>query len=171
MYDRNTDPIYIAKKRVWDAQYRAKNKKNIEAQIKAIQKANPEKYRRLHAEWKRRNPKRVKELSAKYRENHREELNRKNREYQRTHPEITRGKNHRRRALKVNAKGVYTSTQWIALCDKYHNRCLYCGKKKKLTPDHVVPLSKGGRNSIDNIQPLCGPCNSRKHTKTIDFRT
>lgn len=40
-----------------------------------------------------------------------------------------------------------------------------------LTPDHVVPLSRGGTNYIDNIQPLCGPCNSQKHAKTIDFRS
>jgi 5-methylcytosine-specific restriction endonuclease McrA len=34
----------------------------------------------------------------------------------------------------------------------------------------VVPVSAGGANTIDNIQPLCGPCNSAKHTQTIDYR-
>lgn len=153
-----------------DARYRKNNRDKCNEASGKAHKNNPEKYRKLHADWKKNNPKRVKELSAKYRSEHKEELNRKNREYQRTHPEVVRGKNHRRRALKVNAKGVYTSSQWIALCYKYGNVCLCCDKKKKLTPDHVVPLSKGGSNSIGNIQPLCGPCNSRKNTKTIDFR-
>ena len=154
-----------------DARYRKNNREKCNEASGKSHKKNPEKYSKWHAAWKKNNPDRVKELSAKYRTKHREELNCKNREYQRTHPDITRGKNHRRRALKVNAKGAYTTAQWVALCNKYNNLCLDCGKKKKLTPDHVVPLSKGGRNSIGNIQPLCGPCNSRKHTKTIDFRT
>lgn len=153
-----------------DARYRENNREKCNAAADKAHKNNPRKYSKLNADWKKRNPKRVKELASRYRSNHREELNRKNREYQKNNPEVVRGKNHRRRALKANAKGVYTSAQWIALCDKYNNRCLCCGRKKKLTPDHVVPLSKGGSNSIDNIQPLCGPCNSRKHTKTIDFR-
>jgi 5-methylcytosine-specific restriction endonuclease McrA len=39
-----------------------------------------------------------------------------------------------------------------------------------LTRDHVVPLKHGGLNTIENIQPLCGSCNSRKHLKHIDYR-
>jgi 5-methylcytosine-specific restriction endonuclease McrA len=40
----------------------------------------------------------------------------------------------------------------------------------KLTPDHVIPVVHSGLNNIENIQPLCKSCNSRKSSKVIDFR-
>jgi 5-methylcytosine-specific restriction endonuclease McrA len=76
-----------------------------------------------------------------------------------------------RRAKKAGAEGTFTAEEFQQLCEFYSHRCLCCGKMGvKLTTDHVQPLSKGGSNHIDNIQPLCGPCNSRKHAKTQDYR-
>ena len=40
--------------------------------------------------------------------------------------------------------------------------CTYCGSAEDLTFDHVVPRSKGGRTSWDNIVAACSPCNLRK---------
>ena len=43
--------------------------------------------------------------------------------------------------------------------------CYYCGTKvgsKNLTMDHVVPLSRGGTSSRDNIVPACKECNNKK---------
>ncbi len=41
-------------------------------------------------------------------------------------------------------------------------RCRHCGAHTDLHLDHVVPESKGGPSTIDNLQTLCGPCNRRK---------
>lgn len=48
--------------------------------------------------------------------------------------------------------------------------CLRCGSDEHITLDHVVPVSRGGKNTISNLQPLCRSCNSTKGTKTIDYR-
>jgi len=77
---------------------------------------------------------------------------------------------HKRRARKTGNGGSFTEQEWQALCARFENRCLRCGEHKPLTADHVLPLSRGGDSNITNIQPLCGPCNSSKGTRFIDYR-
>jgi hypothetical protein len=61
-----------------------------------------------------------------------------------------------------------------ALCRRYENRCLACGKDRvKLTRDHVIPrshLRTQPRVVRSNIQPLCDPCNRLKGPLELDFR-
>ena len=77
----------------------------------------------------------------------------------------------RRRARKLNAEGDFTVEEFEALCERYENLCLRCGRRDVLlTPDHVVPLALEGSNLISNIQPLCGACNSWKNVKVVDYR-
>jgi 5-methylcytosine-specific restriction endonuclease McrA len=45
--------------------------------------------------------------------------------------------------------------------------CQYCGAKGEMTFDHVVPRSKGGRTTWQNVVAACGPCNLRKGDKTL----
>lgn len=85
-------------------------------------------------------------------------------------PTKARAIKHRYRSRRKNAPGSFTAEEWALLCELYGYRCLACGQMVKLTVDHIVPLSEGGSNSIDNIQPLCHSCNSSKNAKTIDFR-
>lgn len=40
--------------------------------------------------------------------------------------------------------------------------CLHCGATERLPLDHIYPYSKGGRDTLENLQTLCKPCNSRK---------
>jgi 5-methylcytosine-specific restriction endonuclease McrA len=43
-----------------------------------------------------------------------------------------------------------------------HFACQYCGDTEDLTFDHVVPRSRGGRTTWENVITACSPCNLRK---------
>ncbi len=78
-----------------------------------------------------------------------------------------------RKALSRGSEGKISYLDWKWMKEKYFYLCLSCFKREpeiKLTQDHVVPISKGGNNTIDDIQPLCKSCNSKKYTKIIDYR-
>lgn len=48
----------------------------------------------------------------------------------------------------------------VFLRDKF--QCQYCGTGDDLTFDHVIPRSKGGRTTWENVTTACAPCNLRK---------
>jgi hypothetical protein len=84
------------------------------------------------------------------------------------HEYYPRDTSSRRRALKVGADvREVTDKDWERLCAQYHNECAYCGRKLKLTQDHVMPLDRGGRHSIGNLVPACKRCNTKKANKTL----
>jgi hypothetical protein len=45
--------------------------------------------------------------------------------------------------------------------------CVYCGSKKNLTIDHIIPKSKGGPNTWMNLVTCCSPCNLKKGDKLL----
>lgn len=84
---------------------------------------------------------------------------------------LTSRKNNRnRRALKLNARGEITRDEEKWIMEFYGYRCLRCGRTDTLAIDHVISLSRGGDDTIENAQILCKKCNSKKGTKTIDYR-
>ncbi len=55
----------------------------------------------------------------------------------------------------------------IAVAARDGGRCRQCGSTTDLHFDHVIAWSKGGANTVANIQLLCGPCNRRKGADDI----
>lgn len=44
-------------------------------------------------------------------------------------------------------------------------RCVYCGSTENLQLDHIIPFSKGGATTVENLQLLCQKCNLQKSNK------
>lgn len=59
--------------------------------------------------------------------------------------------------------------RWI-LYSIYGKKCLRCGTSHDLTLDHVVPVSKGGKSVLENLQILCYQCNRLKKTIPAEYR-
>ena len=63
------------------------------------------------------------------------------------------------RNLKVNRTRIYK---------RDNHECAYCGSKKQLTLDHIIPKSRGGGNDWNNLVTCCFKCNLKKANKTPD---
>ena len=72
----------------------------------------------------------------------------------------------RRKAALVKSRPV-TAEDWLEILALHKNRCHYCRKRRVLTIDHVIPLSKGGKHLKENIVPACRSCNSTKGNRIV----
>jgi 5-methylcytosine-specific restriction endonuclease McrA len=121
-------------------------------------KANKERHAATVQAWRKANPDRAKEIARNWQHNNREKF---------------RVKESNKRAKRRGNGGSYTVSEWEALKVKYDYTCLCCLKKEpdiSLEADHVIPITKGGNSFIENIQPLCKPCNLKKMTLSTDYR-
>lgn len=166
--------------------YTEKNSIKLSEKCRIWRIANREKAREFERNWVKKNKDKVREYQRKWRELNKD--SEKKRVLAWRYENIERYKencsrwkrenkgsvkisDHKRRARKIGNGGVITKQEWVDLCNKYENKCLCCGRGDvDLTIDHIVPISVGGRNVIENAQPLCRSCNCKKHTKTIDYR-
>lgn len=129
--------------------------------------ADPEMKRRHNRKYQAANPGRVKAWRKRWYSKNKKHI----RAYVEAHPFEFVAYNQRASAKSHGYTGKnFTASQWQKACTRWDNRCLCCSTKTDLTVDHVIPLSAGGPNTIDNVQLLCRKCNSRKGIMPIDFR-
>ena len=71
---------------------------------------------------------------------------------------------------RVRNRGHISLKDWKIICDQKDNKCQHCflkGDHKSLSIDHIIPISKGGTNVKENLQPLCLSCNHKKGNRFI----
>lgn len=141
-------------RRVPDAKWR--DPEQIKTYMRSYLAANKDRHNELNRLRNKAKPELRKAVGRRFREAHL--------------ADITVKRHTRRKSYQC---GDLTSKEWDAIKNEFCNCCVACGvpgKDSPLTIDHVIPLSAGGAHTADNVQPLCKSCNSRKHTKTIDYR-
>lgn len=129
--------------RASNAAYRAANRAALAERERAWREANPDRYSAIHSKHKAANK------------------------------DAVNAATHRRRARIKGNGGSYTAAEWRAIKAVHDFRCLLCGRQEPeitLTVDHIVPISAGGRNTAENLQPLCKSCNSKKYRQALDLR-
>ncbi len=81
---------------------------------------------------------------------------------------FTSAKNMMVRKLRSQRLDRVLRPYWEWLLDRLNYECQMCRgvfNPGDFEVDHCCPLSKGGKNEWNNIQPLCAPCNRRKNAK------
>jgi 5-methylcytosine-specific restriction endonuclease McrA len=69
-----------------------------------------------------------------------------------------------RQYVRVPYRQIMLTRKNVLRRDRF--RCQYCGARDHLTIDHVLPRSRGGKDTWDNLVTACTGCNARKGCRT-----
>lgn len=133
----------------------AKRKQNS-ADVRRYRERNPDRCRVTH---------RV--AMRKWRAKNRAKARLFTRNWSRNNPAASKAACERRRARLNGVECTLTTVEWLALIEAWGRRCAYCRGEGRLTKDHVVPISKGGGHTMDNVVPACMPCNAAKGDREL----
>ncbi len=124
--------------------------------------ANPERARIRARKWRADNPEHLRTKAAARYVRDGESI----RAYARAWGKINHG-GARRRARIARVLATLTPQEWDAILEAAGYACIYCGSRKQLTQDHLIPISRGGPHTAENVAPACGPCNYSKGAKAV----
>ena len=168
-YDRvyRADPAVKLKIRERQRAYYLRNREEFLLKAKQYRKANPEKRKAAAQRYAKRHPEVLRAKSQRYFERHPERRKAIDKRYAQSHPATIRVRNNRRKARLAGVLHSLTVQQWEAILTLHGNRCAYCGRDDvRMTQDHVVPITRGGGHTADNVVPACLSCNSKNGART-----
>ena len=123
--------------------------------------------------WRKENLERCAAYMRKSYAKNPEPSNARHRTWSRAHPEKVRLYHFRRRVGGSDKIDVGTLNDvFVHNVDKYGAlTCIYCKvalENNKKVIDHLMPISRGGKNNYENLGVACFSCNAKKHAKTYD---
>ena len=161
-------------------EYRQNNKEKLNKQKKEHYQNNKEKINKRHKEYRQNNKEKIKEQKKEYLQNNKEYFKEYKKEYHKNNPHKVREASRKRRALeKANIHEPYSEDQVLKL---YGSVCHICkeeidlsanrstgasGWEQGLHLDHVIPISKGGADTLENVKPAHGLCNLQKSASIL----
>jgi 5-methylcytosine-specific restriction endonuclease McrA len=134
----------------------AEKRDELASKARAAYAANPQAAKDRVVQWKTSHPERWREIQRAA-----------GAKYQRANPAVSREIVRRRQLRLSSIEKTLTANEWHSICSFYGWGCAYCGDtERKITIDHVVPISRGGNHAADNVVPCCKPCNCAKGGRT-----
>lgn len=85
--------------------------------------------------------------------------------FYRNNPDKDADRASKRRSMLAGVDGHHTTAEFRAKCAAQGNACFDCKRVTALTRGHLVPISKGGPDYIDNIVGQCRSCNSKQNSR------
>ena len=165
-YQENKDKILKQHK-----EYYIENKDRMNECNRIWKKNNFKRKKYLDKRWAENNQERANRIKYKFKKNNPEKVKKANRDWGQKNSEIKENISRRYRANKMGLNGSHTVEDIRKIFTDQQGQCRYCNTdiRGKYTVDHIIPVSrKGSTNYPDNLQLLCGQCNSSKGNKTHD---
>jgi len=150
-------------------QYIAKHREHLNQRRKERYEANLEKSRLRQREVYQRNRERIREQNRGYYLQNREQIIARVKAWRHKNPSKLRDQIVRRQVRKLNAPVVEIIDR-DAIIERDKSTCYLCGRvlmKSEVRLDHVIPLSRGGPHTADNLRVACNSCNCKKATKLL----
>jgi 5-methylcytosine-specific restriction endonuclease McrA len=166
------------KRRLYGIKWRNENRERIKFLSKKYRKEHPERVKECKNIWNRLHPEKARISAKKWQKANPQRRKIISNRYNQKHPEAGRRSAKKYRRIKFNAEGSHTQGEWELLKKQYGYICPRCKRQEPfmgqyrlyLTEDHIIPISKGGTDNIENIQPLCHSCNAIKGNRiTIKY--
>jgi 5-methylcytosine-specific restriction endonuclease McrA len=149
-YERNRDAVKATSQAYRDSNREVvRERDKVYAQTKRDRSAHSERGRRYYAA----NRERIRERHAAWRLQNPDAMS--------TYLAARRAKEREAKRWRVSPR------EWDRAVQRCGGLCSYCGERRPLERDHVIPLHRGGDHSVGNLLPACRSCNRAKGYKFL----